>query len=81
MTTHERVSPNIKCLTGIIRKFTFIVDEKKLGMEVLAFAFVNLSPDSLRKHQVISVGVAERGQFDHARNLKNITLELDILLS
>jgi Transcriptional regulators len=30
--------------TGIIKKFATIVDEKKLGMEVLAFALVNLSP-------------------------------------
>ncbi|NLM21629.1 MAG: Lrp/AsnC family transcriptional regulator [Peptococcaceae bacterium] len=30
--------------TGIIKKFTTIVDEKKLGMEVTAFALVNLSP-------------------------------------
>ena len=30
--------------TGIIKKFTTIVDEKKLGMEVTAFALVNLYP-------------------------------------
>lgn len=30
--------------SGIIRKFTTIVDEKKLGMETLAFVLVNLSP-------------------------------------
>jgi len=30
--------------TGVIKKFTAIVDEKKLGMEVLAFALVNLTP-------------------------------------
>lgn len=30
--------------TGIIKKFAMIVDEKKLGMEVLAFVLVNLSP-------------------------------------
>jgi len=30
--------------TGVIKKFTTIVDEKKLGMEVLAFVFINLSP-------------------------------------
>ncbi|MFZ7104141.1 MAG: Lrp/AsnC family transcriptional regulator [Peptococcaceae bacterium] len=30
--------------TGIIKKFATIVDEKKLGMEVLAFVLVNLSP-------------------------------------
>lgn len=30
--------------TGIIKKFATIVDEKKLGMEVLAFALVNLTP-------------------------------------
>jgi len=29
---------------GIIKKFATIVDEKKLGMEVLAFVLVNLSP-------------------------------------
>lgn len=30
--------------TGVIKKFTTIVDEKKLGMEVVAFALINLSP-------------------------------------
>jgi Lrp/AsnC family transcriptional regulator, leucine-responsive regulatory protein len=30
--------------TNIIKKFAAIVDEKKLGMEVLAFVLVNLSP-------------------------------------
>jgi DNA-binding Lrp family transcriptional regulator len=30
--------------TGIIKKFTTIVDEKKLGMETLAFILVNLTP-------------------------------------
>ncbi|MCM8711737.1 Lrp/AsnC family transcriptional regulator [Clostridium sp. SYSU_GA19001] len=30
--------------TGVIKKFAAIVDEKKLGMEVLAFVLVNLSP-------------------------------------
>ena len=30
--------------TGVIKKFATIVDEKKLGMEVLAFVFINLSP-------------------------------------
>jgi len=30
--------------TGVIKKFATIVDEKKLGMEVLAFTLVNLSP-------------------------------------
>ena len=30
--------------TGIIKKFATIVDEKKLGMETLAFVLVNLTP-------------------------------------
>ena len=30
--------------TGVIKKFATIVDEKKLGMEVLAFVFIKLSP-------------------------------------
>lgn len=30
--------------TGVIKKFATIIDEKKLGMEVLAFALVNLTP-------------------------------------
>ena len=30
--------------TGVIKKFATIVDEKKLGMEVLAFVLINLSP-------------------------------------
>ncbi|MFP9216735.1 azlBCD operon transcriptional regulator AzlB, partial [Enterococcus faecalis] len=29
---------------GIIKKFTTIVDEKKLGIEVTALALINLSP-------------------------------------
>ena len=29
---------------GVIQKFATIVDEKKLGMEILAFVLVNLSP-------------------------------------
>ena len=34
---------NLKEL-GVIKQFTTIVDEKKLGMETLAFILVNLSP-------------------------------------
>jgi Lrp/AsnC family leucine-responsive transcriptional regulator len=34
---------NLKEL-GIIKQFTTVVDEKKLGMEMLAFILVNLSP-------------------------------------
>lgn len=34
---------NLKEL-GVIKQFTTIVDEKKLGMETLAFIMVNLSP-------------------------------------
>ncbi|SHH86902.1 DNA-binding transcriptional regulator, Lrp family [Sporobacter termitidis DSM 10068] len=37
--------------TGVIQKFAAIVDEKKAGLEVLAFVLVNLSPlnrDTLR---------------------------------
>lgn len=30
--------------TGVIKKFTTIVDEKKLGIEVTALALINLSP-------------------------------------
>lgn len=30
--------------TGVIRQFATLVDEKKVGMEVLAFALVNLTP-------------------------------------
>lgn len=30
--------------TGVIKKFATIVDEKKLGMETLAFVLVNLTP-------------------------------------
>jgi len=30
--------------TSIIKKFAAIVDEKKIGMEILAFVLVNLSP-------------------------------------
>ncbi|MGE5398484.1 MAG: Lrp/AsnC family transcriptional regulator [Chitinophagales bacterium] len=29
---------------GVIKKFTAIVDEKKLGMETLAFVLINLTP-------------------------------------
>lgn len=30
--------------TGVIKKFATIVDEKMLGMEVMAFSLINLSP-------------------------------------
>ncbi|MDF2614791.1 MAG: transcriptional regulator [Clostridia bacterium] len=30
--------------TGVIKKFATIVDEKKLGMEVIAFVLINLTP-------------------------------------
>jgi Lrp/AsnC family transcriptional regulator, leucine-responsive regulatory protein len=30
--------------TGVIKKFATIVDEKKLGMEILAFVLVNITP-------------------------------------
>jgi DNA-binding Lrp family transcriptional regulator len=30
--------------TGVIKKFTALVDEKKVGMDILAFVLVNLSP-------------------------------------
>ena len=30
--------------SGVIKQFTTIIDEKKLGMETLAFVLVNLTP-------------------------------------
>lgn len=62
---------------GVIKKFAAIVDEKKLGMEVLAFVLVNLSP--LNK-QTIHTFLAEVNKYPQIQECYTLTGSHDYLL-
>lgn len=63
--------------TGVITKFAAIVDEKKLGMDVLAFVLVNLSP---LNRDTIRVFLAEVGRFPQVQECYALTGSHDYLL-
>ncbi|KLU66053.1 Lrp/AsnC family transcriptional regulator [Desulfosporosinus sp. SYSU MS00001] len=63
--------------TGIIKKFATIVDEKKLGMEVLAFALVNLSP---LNRKTIHSFLEEVKRFPQVQECYSLTGSHDYLL-
>jgi Lrp/AsnC family transcriptional regulator, leucine-responsive regulatory protein len=63
--------------TGIIKKFATLVDEKKLGMEVLAFALVNLSP---LNRETIHIFLEEVKRFPQVQECYTLTGSHDYLL-
>ena len=63
--------------SGIIKKFATIVDEKKLGMEVLAFALVNLSP---LNRETIHSFLKEINKFPQVQECYTLTGRHDYLL-
>lgn len=63
--------------TGVIKQFTAIVDEKKLGMEVLAFALVNLSP---LNRETIHKFLEEIKKFPQVQECYTLTGSHDYLL-
>lgn len=63
--------------TGVIKKFATIVDEKKLGMEVLAFALVNLSP---LNRETIHSFLEEVNRFPQVQECYTLTGSHDYLL-
>jgi DNA-binding Lrp family transcriptional regulator len=63
--------------TGLIKKFATIVDEKKLGMEVLAFALVNLTP--LNRDTIHSF-LADINQLPQVQECYTLTGSHDYLL-
>jgi DNA-binding Lrp family transcriptional regulator len=63
--------------TGVITKFAAIVDEKKLGMDVLAFVLVNLSP---LNRDTIHAFLAEVGRFPQVQECYALTGGHDYLL-
>jgi Lrp/AsnC family leucine-responsive transcriptional regulator len=62
---------------GIIKKFATIVDEKKVGMEVLAFVLVNLSP---LNRQTIHSFLEEVKKFPQIQECYTLTGSHDYLL-
>jgi Lrp/AsnC family transcriptional regulator, leucine-responsive regulatory protein len=63
--------------SGVIKQFTTIVDEKKLGMEVQAFTLVNLSPlnrDTLRSF------LKDMGELPQVQECYSLTGSHDFLL-
>ena len=63
--------------TGVIKKFATIVDEKKLGMEVLAFALVNLSP---LNRETIQSFLEDVNRFPQVQECYTLTGSHDYLL-
>lgn len=63
--------------TGVIKKFATIVDEKKLGMEVLAFVLVNLSP--LNRQTILSF-LEDVNRFPQIQECYTLTGSHDYLL-
>lgn len=62
---------------GVIKKFAAIVDEKKVGLEVVAFTFVNLSPHNRDTSNSFILKVKETPQI---LECYNITGSWDYLL-
>ena len=63
--------------TGVIRKFAAIVDEQKLGFEVLAFVLVNLSP--LNRETICSF-LSEVRKYPQVQECYTLTGSHDYLL-
>lgn len=63
--------------TGVIKKFATLVDEKKLGMEVLAFVLVNLSP---LNRETIHSFLEEVNRFPQVQECYTLTGSHDYLL-
>jgi Transcriptional regulators len=63
--------------SGIIKKYTTIVDEKKLGIEVLAFVLVNLYP---LNRDTIHAFLAEVNRFPQIQECYTLTGSHDYLL-
>lgn len=62
---------------GVIKQFTTIVDEKKLGMETLAFILVNLSP---LNRETANFFVAEINRLPQVLECYTVTGNHDYLL-
>lgn len=62
---------------GVIKQFTTIVDERKLGMELLAFALVNLTP---LNQETIYVFLEKVNQYPQVQECYTLTGSHDYLL-
>ncbi|MFL0195675.1 Lrp/AsnC family transcriptional regulator [Clostridium sp. WILCCON 0269] len=63
--------------TGTIKKFATIIDEKKLGMEVLAFVLVNITP---LNRQTIHLFLEDVNRFPQIQECYTLTGGHDYLL-
>jgi DNA-binding Lrp family transcriptional regulator len=63
--------------TGVITKFAAIVDEKKLGLDVMAFVLVNLSP---LNRETIRAFLAEVERYPQIQECYTLTGSHDYLL-
>lgn len=63
--------------TGVIKQYAAIVDEKKVGFEIIAFTFVNLSPHNRSKADAFLAKVESTPQI---LECYNITGSWDYLL-
>lgn len=63
--------------SGVIKKFATIIDEKKLGMEVTAFALVNLSP---LNRETIHLFLEDVKKFPEIQECHTLTGSHDYLL-
>ena len=62
---------------GVIKQFTTIVDERKLGMELLAFALVNLTP---LNQETIYAFLEKVNQYPQVQECYTLTGSHDYLL-
>lgn len=62
---------------GVIKKFAAIVDEKKVGMEILAFVLVNLSP---LNRETIHLFLEDVNKFPQIQECYTLTGSHDYLL-
>ena len=63
---------------GVIKQFTTIVDERKLGMELLAFALVNLTP---LNQETIYAFLEKVNQYPQVQECYTLTGSHDYLLT
>ena len=58
--------------SGIIRQFTAIIDNKKVGLEVVTFVFVSLEPHDRRTTELFLSSIQETPQIIECHNISGV---------
>ena len=77
-TIHSRIQKLEE--QGIIRKYTFVPDFKKLGKSITAFLLVSVLPQTIQMEESLETLSARLAKLDNVVEVYNITGEFDYLL-